>query len=59
VVARFPVSWRRPVLAVGLFGAVWSVALTARSSGRAGVTPFRRLAEKPWARRPITVAAAW
>jgi hypothetical protein len=58
----FPVSlagggcWYSPV---GLSGAAWSIALTARSSGRVRVTPSRRRAEKPWARLPITVAAAW
>jgi hypothetical protein len=42
----------------GVRGAAWSVALTPRSSGRVRVTPFRRRAQKPGARLPITVAAA-
>lgn len=56
----FPVSlagWRL-LVARWFWGAAWLVALTTRSSGRVRVTPSRRRALWPWARLPITVAAA-
>src|ERR1700720_4608548 len=58
LVPRVPGRWRFLVLAGRSSSAAWSAALTARSSGRVRVTPFRRRALKPWARLPITVAAA-
>jgi hypothetical protein len=56
-VPRVPDRWRL-LVARWCSGAVWSVALTQRSSGRVRVTPFRRRALNPWARLPITMAAA-
>jgi hypothetical protein len=58
LVPRVPGRWRL-LVARWFWGAAWLVALTPRSSGRVRVTPFRRRAVKPWARLPITVAAAW
>jgi hypothetical protein len=58
LVPRIPGRWRFLVLARRSSGTAWSVALTTRSSGRVRVTPSRRRALKPWARRPTTVAAA-
>ena len=59
LVPRVPGRWRLSVFACWFWGAAWLVALTPRSSGRWRVTPFRRRALSPWARPPITVAAAW
>ena len=58
LVPLVPGRRRSLVLACRSSGAAWLVALTTRSSGRVRVTPFRRRAVKPWARLPITVAAA-
>ena len=58
LVPRIPGRWRLLVLTCRSSGVAWSVALTTRSSGRVRVTPFRRRAVKPWARRSTTVAAA-
>jgi hypothetical protein len=57
-VPRVPRRWRFLALTRRSSSTAWSVALTTRSSGRVRVTPFRRRAFKPWARLPITVAAA-
>jgi len=59
LVPRVPGRWRFLVLTCRSSGVAWWVALTMRSSGRVRVTPSRRRAVKPWARLPITVAAAW
>jgi hypothetical protein len=58
LVPRIPGRWRL-LLARWFWGAAWLLALTTRSSGRMRVTPSRRRALWPWARRPITLAAAW